>query len=149
MPRQGRFDRFMDGVNRVPRPAMALGTLGLIVAAMVDPIWFAQRMQGVALVPEPLWWLMGAIVSFYFGSRYQAKGQDHARSVAETLGRAGEVAARVRALEALEGGAAAAAVAGEEARAEGEAPRFVRPARGPLDAATPRWTEWRAGRAGG
>lgn len=26
-------------------------------------------MDGLALVPEPLWWLMGAIVSFYFGSR--------------------------------------------------------------------------------
>ena len=26
-------------------------------------------MQGLALVPEPLWWLMGAIVSFYFGAR--------------------------------------------------------------------------------
>ena len=26
-------------------------------------------MQGLALVPEPLWWLMGAVVSFYFGAR--------------------------------------------------------------------------------
>ena len=26
-------------------------------------------MQGLALVPEPLWWLLGAIVSFYFGAR--------------------------------------------------------------------------------
>ena len=32
-PRQGRFDRFMDGVNRLPRPALAIGTLGLFVAA--------------------------------------------------------------------------------------------------------------------
>ena len=24
---------------------------------------------GLALVPEPLWWLLGAIVSFYFGAR--------------------------------------------------------------------------------
>jgi len=33
-------------------------------------------MQGIALVPEPLWWLMGAIVSFYFGARRQAKRQE-------------------------------------------------------------------------
>ena len=79
---RGGFDRFMDGVNRVPRPAMALGTLGLFVAAMVDPIWFAARMQGLAYVPEPLWWLLGAIVGFYFGARYQAKGHKLQRDIA-------------------------------------------------------------------
>ena len=67
-PRQGWFDRFIDGLNRLPRPMLALGTIGLFVAAMSDPVWFAQRMVGVAAVPEPLWWLMGAIVSFYFGA---------------------------------------------------------------------------------
>jgi hypothetical protein len=71
--RQGRFDRFIDGLNRLPRPAMAFGTVGLIVSAMVAPDWFSARMAGLALVPEPLWWLMGAIISFYFGARYQAK----------------------------------------------------------------------------
>ena len=73
--RKGWFDRFVDGLNRLPRPLLAFGTLGLFVSAMTDPVWFATRMQGVALVPEPLWWLMGAIVSFYFGARHQAKGQ--------------------------------------------------------------------------
>lgn len=62
VPRQGAFDQFMDGINRLPRPALALGTLGLFVSAMVDPLWFAERMQGIALVPEPLWWLLGVIV---------------------------------------------------------------------------------------
>jgi hypothetical protein len=41
LQRTGLFDRVIDGLNRVPRPALALGTLGLFVAAMVDPIWFA------------------------------------------------------------------------------------------------------------
>lgn len=105
VPRKGGFDRFMDGVNRLPRPMMALGTLGLFVAAMVDPIWFASRMQGIALVPEPLWWLLGAIVSFYFGARHQAKGQEFRRSVAETMAQVGTVTSNVRALEAQEQGA--------------------------------------------
>ncbi|RVV99264.1 carboxylesterase [Mesobaculum littorinae] len=83
--RRGWFDRLVDGLNRLPRPAMALGTLGLIGAAMVDPVWFSERMQGLALIPEPLWWLMGAVVSFYFGARAQAKGQDFQRSLAATL----------------------------------------------------------------
>jgi len=67
--RPGPFDRMIDGLNRVPRPALAIGTLGLFVYAMVDPIQFSVRMQGLERVPAPLWWLLGAIVSFYFGAR--------------------------------------------------------------------------------
>lgn len=102
---RGGFDRFMDGLNRVPRPALALGCLGLFVAAMTDPLWFSARMQGVELVPEPLWWLMGVIVSFYFGARHQAKGQDLQRSIAVTLAHIPEVAARLSAIEARREGA--------------------------------------------
>ena len=105
VPRRGLFDRFMDALNRVPRPAMALGTLGLFVAAMTDPIWFSSRMQGIALVPEPLWWLMGAIVSFYFGARYQVKSQDFRKSLAASVGRANQVTQNIKALQALSAGA--------------------------------------------
>lgn len=84
---RSRFDAVIDGLNRLPRPALAFGTIGLFVSAMTNPEWFAYRMQGIALVPEPLWWLMGAIVSFYFGARHQAKAQDFQRSVAETMAR--------------------------------------------------------------
>ncbi|MBI1416702.1 MAG: carboxylesterase [Limimaricola sp.] len=107
-PQTGLFDRLIDGLNRLPRPLLAFGTLGLFVSAMVDPIWFASRMQGIALVPEPLWWLMGAIVSFYFGARYQTKAQDFQRSVVGSLQAAGEVTRNLRALDALGAGAAAA-----------------------------------------
>ena len=102
VPRQGRFGQFIDALNRVPRPALAFGTLGLFISAMVDPIWFSSRMQGIALVPEPLWWLLAAIVSFYFGSRFQAKGQDFQRSLAESLLTAVKVADNLEMLKALE-----------------------------------------------
>ncbi len=95
------FDRFMDGLNRLPRPALALGTLGLFVAAMVDPIWFAERMQGVSLVPEPLWWLLGVIVSFYFGARHQVKAQQFQCEIAGTMGRVPQVVENITALRAL------------------------------------------------
>lgn len=85
--RQGWFDQLVDGLNRLPRPVMAFGVIGLFVSAAVDPDWFAARMVGVAQVPEPLWWLLGAIVSFYFGARHQAKGMEFRRSVAETVAR--------------------------------------------------------------
>ncbi len=103
-PRKGLFDRCVDGLNRVPRPAMALGVLGLMVSAMADPIWFASRMQGIALVPEPLWWLLGAIVSFYFGARHQAKGQEFQRSIAATMAYAPDVTRNIGALRALDAG---------------------------------------------
>lgn len=68
-PSLGWFDRVVNGLNRLPRPMLAFGTLGLFVYAMVDPVQFAQRMVGLNAVPEPLWWLLGAVVAFYFGAR--------------------------------------------------------------------------------
>ena len=65
----GPFDRFVNALNRLPRPMLALGTLGLFVYAMAEPHGFSVRMEGLNLVPEPLWWLLGAVVSFYFGAR--------------------------------------------------------------------------------
>lgn len=65
----GWFDRFMNGLNRLPRPLLVGGTLGLFAYSMISPEGFARRMESLALVPEPLWWLLGAIVSFYFGAR--------------------------------------------------------------------------------
>ncbi len=99
--RKGWYDRFIDGLNRVPRPAMALGTIGLFVTALVDPVWFAARMQGIAVVPEPLWWLLGAIVSFYFGARHQAKGQEFQTHLAETMSRVPQVIENIRALDKI------------------------------------------------
>ncbi|GAB5446006.1 holin family protein [Gymnodinialimonas sp.] len=65
----GWFDRMINGLNRLPRPMLALGTLGLFIYAMAEPVGFSDRMVGLQEVPEPLWWLLGAIVSFYFGAR--------------------------------------------------------------------------------
>ena len=45
---------------------------------MVDPTRFAARMVGLNAVPEPLWWLLGAVVAFYFGAResYYFRGRN-------------------------------------------------------------------------
>lgn len=109
LPRKGWFDRVMDGVNRLPRPALALGTLGLMASAMADPVWFATRMQGIALVPEPLWWLLGVIVSFYFGARQQAKSQGLQRDLAQTLALVPQVTSNIAALNQLRAGTVGAA----------------------------------------
>ncbi|MEM8579482.1 MAG: holin family protein [Pseudomonadota bacterium] len=115
VPRRGGFDRFMDGVNRLPRPALALGTMGLFVMAMLDPLWFSERMQGIALVPEPLWWLLGVIVSFYFGARHQVKAQDFQREIVSTMARVPQVIDNIGALRALRADAVGAADTGRDA----------------------------------
>lgn len=66
---RGWFDGLMNGLNRMPRPLLTMGTIGLFVYAMVEPVGFGLRMENLNLVPEPLWWLLGAIISFYFGAR--------------------------------------------------------------------------------
>ena len=83
--RRGLFDRLMDAVNRLPRPALALGTIWLFITAMRDPDEFAIAMRGLQAVPEPLWWLMGAVVSFYFGARHQVKAQDFQMQIATAM----------------------------------------------------------------
>ena len=116
IPREGWFDRFMDGVNRLPRPALALGTLGLFVAAMIDPLWFSQRMQGIALVPEPMWWLLGVIVSFYFGARHQVKSQKFQREIVGTMAHVPQVMRNIKALQELRAESVGVADSGPDVR---------------------------------
>lgn len=134
---KGLFDRFMDGVNRVPRPALALGTLGLFVSAMVAPLWFAQRMQGIALVPEPLWWLLGVIVSFYFGARHQVKSQEFQRSIVRTIQHVQPVVDNIAVIEKIRSDGIGVADPGGDVRAAAQA-------LGPDENAALR--DWRAGR---
>ncbi|WP_050603462.1 holin family protein [Ruegeria sp. 6PALISEP08] len=115
IPQKGAFDRFMDGVNRLPRPALALGTLGLFIAAMVDPLWFAARMQGIALVPEPLWWLLGVVVSFYFGARHQMKMQEFQRDIGATMLRLPTVLNNIEQVRAMRGDSPGGADPGPDA----------------------------------
>ena len=116
VPRQGWFDRFMDGVNRLPRPALALGTLGLFVSAMIDPLWFSQRMQGIALVPEPMWLLLGVIVSFYFGARHQVKSQKFQREIVGTMAHVPQVMHNIKALKELRAESVGVADSGPDVR---------------------------------
>ncbi|MBO9472353.1 holin family protein [Shimia sp. R10_1] len=135
---RGVFDRLMDGVNRLPRPAMAIGCLALFVAAMVDPVWFAARITGIALVPDPMWWLLGVIVSFYFGARHQAKGQEFQRSMSQNLKLVPQV---VEAIETLENIQTREVDAGADARADARPPGEG--AEGPEGVKNPVLDDWR------
>lgn len=65
----GRYNSMVDAMNRLPRPLLALGSLVLVAYAMVDPAGFSQRMTALAGMPEALWWLIGAVITFTFGAR--------------------------------------------------------------------------------
>lgn len=99
--RKGWFDRFMDGLNRLPRPLIVIAIFSLFASAMFDPLWFAERMQGLVLVPDPLWWLAGTIVAFYFGGRFQVKSQEFSQAIAQSTARLPQVLENISLIRAL------------------------------------------------
>lgn len=65
----GRYNRMVDALNRLPRPLLALGSVLLVAYSMLDPAGFTQRMAALAGMPDALWWLIGAVITFTFGAR--------------------------------------------------------------------------------
>ncbi len=63
------YNRLIDALNRLPRPLLALTTVGLFLVAAINPTWFEARMAALSAIPEPLWWLAGAVITMFFGSR--------------------------------------------------------------------------------
>lgn len=104
----GLVNRIADGMNRMGRPLITYGVIGLFVSAMYDPIWFAARMQGLALVPEPLWIIFGAIVSFFFGARELSKyrGTSMAKEAARIAAAVPQVVENIKTLNSLSPGIA-------------------------------------------
>ena len=80
-PPAGPFDRFVNALNRLPRPVMALGGIGFFVFAAIDPVGFAARMAALELVPVHLWILLTAIFTFYFGGRETEKFREARKSM--------------------------------------------------------------------
>lgn len=63
------WDSFIDGLNRLPRPIMTFGTIGLFAWAMINPVTFTFRMAALTVVPQPLWYIFFTIVTFWFGGK--------------------------------------------------------------------------------
>lgn len=94
--RQNRtwWDSFIDGLNRLPRPFMALGVIGLFVWASADPAGFAVAAQAWSLIPEEMWIMLGAIIAFFFGDRTLLSARRGRAPTAEQVGAV--LAARAR-----------------------------------------------------
>lgn len=69
------WDAFVDGLNRLPRPTLVSLVLGYFVLAYADPTEFQVLNTALEGVPKPAWYLLGAIVTFYFGARELDKGR--------------------------------------------------------------------------
>ena len=108
------YDRLVDALNRLPRPIMVLGSLALVLSALLAPDWFQSRMEALSRMPEALWWIIGAVVSLHFGARYQDRSHDLQREVVAQAVVAPVLPAAPVALPAAEAspGADAALVAG-------------------------------------
>ncbi len=69
------WDSFVDGLNRLPRPLITLGILGLFILAPADPIRFLEIARAYQIMPEGFWALLSIIIAFYFGGRMQVTRQ--------------------------------------------------------------------------
>jgi len=116
---RGWFHGLVNALNRLPRPLIAFGVVGLFVSAMVDPVWFAARMEGLTLVPEPLWTILGIVIAFYFGARemHKLRSGRMASEAARIQAQTPRVVENIRALEALRADSPGAADPGPDARA--------------------------------
>ena len=74
----GVLGRVADGLNRLVRPVLALGTLAVFGDAWRDPDGFAATMDAYARVPPALWQTLVAVVTLYTGSRIHARHVAHA-----------------------------------------------------------------------
>jgi hypothetical protein len=71
-----RWDSFVDGLNRLPRPLLTIGVLSFFVLAPLNPTKFLEIAKAYELMPSGYWALVSVIIGFYFGGRMQLKAQD-------------------------------------------------------------------------
>lgn len=64
-----RWDSFIDGLNRLPRPLLAFMVIGVLVWAPLDPVGFARVMTAYGLIPEWLVIVMGQVILLFCGGR--------------------------------------------------------------------------------
>lgn len=77
-PKQNRtkWDSFWDGINRMPRPLIVIAIFSYFGLSYYSPTEFQALNVALDTVPEQMWWIMTAVVSFYFAAREFQKGRD-------------------------------------------------------------------------
>lgn len=95
------WDSFVDGLNRLPRPALTLGVFFMLIQTYRDPIFMAEVFTAWAIIPVEVWALVTIIVTFFFGGRQQAAQLDAQRDIAGVVARTQMVLGQRASLRAL------------------------------------------------
>jgi hypothetical protein len=114
--RKGLFDRFVDGLNRLPRPMIVFSLFWLFSQVVTDPVYFAEIMVALELVPTPLWAGTGTILTFYFGGRMQAKMLEARKDIATVAQRLPQTLESIEAVRAFRSDSPGVADTGTDAR---------------------------------
>ena len=67
------FERFVSGLNALPRPILALGSIFLVGYSIYDSERATAAYAALEIIPTELWGMLGIVVSFYMGGRLQIK----------------------------------------------------------------------------
>ncbi len=83
-PRSNRtwWDSFVDGLNRLPRPIMALWAVWVLAWTPVDPEFMARVFEAWSIIPQMVWGVILTIVTFFFSGRAQVKDLDFQKDLA-------------------------------------------------------------------
>lgn len=71
-----KWDSFIDGLNRLPRPILTFSVIGFFVLAPINPELFTEIAMAYKVIPNGYWALLSVIIGFYFGGRMQLKQAD-------------------------------------------------------------------------
>ncbi|MCP4164033.1 MAG: hypothetical protein GY760_28555 [Deltaproteobacteria bacterium] len=63
------WDSFWDGINRMPRPLFVVLIVAYFILSYVNPEEFQVLNLGLSTVPEKMWYVLSAIIGFYFCAR--------------------------------------------------------------------------------
>jgi uncharacterized protein (TIGR02594 family) len=103
------WDSFWDGFNRMPRPVIVCLVLAYFVMSYIDPTEFQVLNVALDTVPERMWWVLSAIISFFFVAREFQKSRD--KKMALSSSEFNEVQRRIK---DLRGGGSEQAAASEQ-----------------------------------
>ncbi len=68
-----KFDSFIDGINRLPRPIGFFSTVAILIWPAVDPVSFAVIVSSWSLIPAWMCQLIMGVWALYFGGRIISK----------------------------------------------------------------------------
>ncbi|MCP3923337.1 MAG: hypothetical protein GY714_12205 [Desulfobacterales bacterium] len=63
------WDSFWDGLNRMPRPLFVVLIVAYFILSYANPEEFQILNLGLSTVPERMWYVLSAIIGFYFCAR--------------------------------------------------------------------------------